>query len=459
MKRIYAAMAMAITVSAAASAAVSTTKSGLQTAVNAVADEIGYTVVENNDGRLKSPVTAEQTAGFYVWQYYSFAQGESGLRTSGIEIKVNGTDVEIYGLFDLAVIKGTFDPSAGKIRIPEQQTIYNGRASETSTPEPIWMYPVRFETDSEGKITSQTNMPYLEWTYVPAGVELQNGTKICVGGWIGENNDEITFSIPSSKGTNSGFQWTYSNRIRPTQELYGIESFKYNESEWTDCGTASLTDGWFRALDGVGKPAYDVVCKKHVSKPGHILLVDPYGKNSPYANDNADSNTVGYIYLDVNNADCVLVRPFVNSGFGLGDVYGTPDANCSVGCTNWEAGYLYFDGYTIDEVIEEFETYGDPISTMTENGLVTIPNARIQCTEYGYLTPGQWLAEGGIPITMESQISLPAAALAGVEGVINDTENAAKRYFNLQGLEIANPAAGELVIVKQGNKTTKTIVK
>ncbi|MDE5644113.1 MAG: hypothetical protein K2I45_00525, partial [Muribaculaceae bacterium] len=46
---------------------------------------------------------------------------------------------------------------------------------------------------------------------------------------------------------------------------------------------------------------------------------------------------------------------------------------------------------------------------------------------------------------------------AGVDGIINDADAAAKRYFNLQGVEIANPEAGQVVIVKEGNKATKAI--
>lgn len=57
---------------------------------------------------------------------------------------------------------------------------------------------------------------------------------------------------------------------------------------------------------------------------------------------------------------------------------------------------------------------------------------------------------------MNSKITLPSA---GVEGVISDSENVAKRYFNLQGVEIANPEAGQVVIVKEGNKASKTIVR
>ena len=49
--------------------------------------------------------------------------------------------------------------------------------------------------------------------------------------------------------------------------------------------------------------------------------------------------------------------------------------------------------------------------------------------------------------------------MAGIEGVINDAENVPARYFNLQGVEIANPEAGQVVIVKKGNEAFKTIAK
>ena len=48
---------------------------------------------------------------------------------------------------------------------------------------------------------------------------------------------------------------------------------------------------------------------------------------------------------------------------------------------------------------------------------------------------------------------------AGVEGIIADTENAAEVYYNLQGVEISNPAAGTIVIVRKGNKAYKQLVK
>ena len=47
----------------------------------------------------------------------------------------------------------------------------------------------------------------------------------------------------------------------------------------------------------------------------------------------------------------------------------------------------------------------------------------------------------------------------GITGIEADSSNAPVKYFNLQGVEISEPAAGTIVIRVQGDKATKTIVK
>ena len=50
------------------------------------------------------------------------------------------------------------------------------------------------------------------------------------------------------------------------------------------------------------------------------------------------------------------------------------------------------------------------------------------------------------------------AVATGITGI--DAENAGSvRYFNLQGVEIANPEEGSVVIKVEGNKATKVLVK
>ncbi|MDE6338617.1 MAG: hypothetical protein K2K97_02370, partial [Muribaculaceae bacterium] len=59
-----------------------------------------------------------------------------------------------------------------------------------------------------------------------------------------------------------------------------------------------------------------------------------------------------------------------------------------------------------------------------------------------------------------SWIQLPESYIvggAGVNEILTDQVDAPARYYNLQGVEVANPAKGELVIVKKGSKSSKVI--
>lgn len=50
--------------------------------------------------------------------------------------------------------------------------------------------------------------------------------------------------------------------------------------------------------------------------------------------------------------------------------------------------------------------------------------------------------------------------VVGIESVISDADaNAPVEYYNLQGMRIAEPAQGQVVIRRQGNNVTKVIVK
>ena len=66
-----------------------------------------------------------------------------------------------------------------------------------------------------------------------------------------------------------------------------------------------------------------------------------------------------------------------------------------------------------------------------------------------------WNNEGAqIPIF----VTFKAEAGAGVSDITVDN-NAPAEYFNLNGVRVANPAAGNLYIKHQGNKTVKVLVK
>lgn len=451
MKKIYASLAVAATVSAQAFAGVNSVKTEIFTRATDNVMTENLAAGENVSSLMKAPAATPNANVAYSYDCVNSVEG-GGPETSALYLEFNGTDVTIYGLFELAPVKGEYNASAGTIRIEPQPIFY------TYQSENIWLYPKHLECDEQGKPISHTYVPYIEFTYMPQGVQLQDGSVICVGGWFANDDDEIEFTVPSFKGAGQGFGWYRKNRLRTIDEAYGFPFFQYDAAEWTDCDDASLEDGWFKALDGVGYPAYNVKCQKNKLNEKEILLVNPYGTNSPYAQVNASSSKQGYVLLNIEDPDCVLVRPYVNASFDMSKLYQVDELANPIFACNKEGYLSYVEGWTNDEIKQDAETFDDPMSTMTADGVVTIPNARVQGDHGAYLFATQWEAEGGIPIEMISTIKLPANAL-GVDGVINDAENVPARYFNLQGVEIANPEAGQVVIVKKGNEAFKTIAK
>lgn len=50
-------------------------------------------------------------------------------------------------------------------------------------------------------------------------------------------------------------------------------------------------------------------------------------------------------------------------------------------------------------------------------------------------------------------------AVSGIKDIVDDNVNAPAEYYNLQGIRIDQPTAGQLVIRRQGGKTTKMIAE
>lgn len=64
--------------------------------------------------------------------------------------------------------------------------------------------------------------------------------------------------------------------------------------------------------------------------------------------------------------------------------------------------------------------------------------------------------------TIVLDFDLDSVAESGIEGIATDAEfdvNAPAEYFNLQGIRVATPEAGQLLIKRQGNKASKVVIR
>ncbi|MDE5989931.1 MAG: hypothetical protein K2H17_11115 [Duncaniella sp.] len=81
---------------------------------------------------------------------------------------------------------------------------------------------------------------------------------------------------------------------------------------------------------------------------------------------------------------------------------------------------------------------------------------------YSDWTSGSWVAASSSKGYFNLVTTIPASAdQSGIDSIVTDTvdENAPVEYYNLQGLRINEPAAGQIVIRRQGSKVSKILVR
>lgn len=227
--------------------------------------------------------------------------------------------------------------------------------------------------------------------------------------------------------------------------------FKYVESEWESAGTASyeeyVVNPILNANYKVGK--VDVALEKNKNEEGLYLLRKPYSVGGWAAvNENPESD--GFIVFNIAYSDCVWLRPLVPAGLWMDQgEEGAPSIE-DFYFYNLEGDYVFNVEADPEEIAEVFAEEGTECSTYDPaTGIVDVKNVMFGITSN---PSASYVWTNYKDLTMT--IGMPAGA---VEGIVNDADTAAKRYFNLQGVEIANPAEGELVIVKQGSKASKVI--
>lgn len=111
-------------------------------------------------------------------------------------------------------------------------------------------------------------------------------------------------------------------------------------------------------------------------------------------------------------------------------------------------------------VLTSVSESGEASETNTVNGTVTVNGKDVVITFPGEV--GAYNKEGDIymGIWKDIKITLDNEDNAGLNNVIADSDvNAPVEYYNLQGMRVANPEAGQLVIKRQGKTVSKIVVR
>lgn len=443
MKKVYAMMALALGASLAAQAAapVKSMMPSKESAEISTLAEIKSAANVNKSKVAPSRISSASDIygpyqARYVWGLSNgdpFGSISPNIEASGVQ---NEVLIKNFPYSDVDIV-GVVDVDGNKLILNQQALFYNDNYGEM-----VYLAFMTYDVDADGNM-------------INARLESQVAGEIGADGTITfPPNVMISYKLLSYE-VNSGYFFGIEN-----VSFVPIKAFEFNSSEWSDAGTAMFRDGWLTAAYGEDGPfefpAQEVKLMKHNTIAGDYLLVDPYGAGE-YAEIVAVGfegyNTPGYIRFNIADPDCVYVYPLVPSGAWMGEANGpgTPDAEFYM--FNMEGLMIVTQGYSTSEVIDELEMNFADVS-FYDGETAVIYNPYFGLTGQ-MLTPYLWSDGAGGSIWSYSEITFDAA---GVEGIVDNT-NAPVKYFNLQGVEIANPAKGQIVIKTQGNKATKYVVR
>ncbi len=216
------------------------------------------------------------------------------------------------------------------------------------------------------------------------------------------------------------------------EDLYG---------PWQNLGWTKFSDVVMLANFDAQTQPYAVEVEESTANPGLYRVKNAYSTRGYWTSSEGNlhhhDDENHYLYINAERPDAVYVMP---SPVGLK----TNDGSMLL-TSNVAINLSY--GYTLDELIQltpgEFGTLRD--------GIITIPDGAIMASETRYNGGAYYPGNPGL----EFHLALPGSA--SVKTVEAHDADQAPRYFNLQGVEIANPERGTPVIELRGNRATKVI--
>lgn len=226
------------------------------------------------------------------------------------------------------------------------------------------------------------------------------------------------------------------------QVAYAWSSYYFLDDDataWEDCGKATLNVGFMKSMYNVEDESLEVTLQRNVKTPSIIRIVGPF-ENSKYNGSNRHNcGLLHYITVNATDPKCIYVQEGpvgVDYGNGLIRLSST-------------AEYYLGAGFDWEEIVEL-----ECGAVLGEDNVLTFPNESLLISMFNY-SNGDWF----MVQNADTSIKLPADFdLLGVSDItIDDNADAPTRVYNLQGIPINNPEAGQVYIVVRGNHSSKVV--
>lgn len=399
-----------------------------------MADEVlGKNAIAKAPARI--PVNADKVTGTYTWNKTNLQSAQLPKDLVIDLVDAEAGKVEITGWLSGSDLKvaGVVDFEKGELSIPNNQYI-----GVDSDGYPCYFYVKDVVTDEEdGK------------SYVNDGVAAVEAT---VGRFNGDS-----FVFPPLD------VWTIGD---PNEEEIGFWVFTYANSfvlpldeeqvgMWNIVGPCTIEDAWIIPSYTMGDgyqaiPAnfpFTAELQQNVYNENLYRVWRPFWSDEYPLIELNQSAYNGQIVFDVTDPDHVIVKSGYYAGFANQN-----GEFCVFGMLGWQIGRYgnEWDPSMMPEVIEFMEERSQPFDTFKDN-ILTV-NYSVFDFDITCASPYSWQNNEYVV----SKITFPAGVSA-VNGL--ETVEAPVKYYNLQGVEVADPAAGQIVICRQGGKAVKKIIK
>lgn len=255
-------------------------------------------------------------------------------------------------------------------------------------------------------------------------------------------------SIKLNKGFNNGLYTLFLMSYDADGNLkngnaYLLSIIDDEPGEWADFCTAYYTDDIIGPIFNVGNSVLNVDVQYNTMIQNLIRVVEPY--TDFYTDSNIHQcNKKHYLYLDASNPNRVVL---LTSPLGF-----AADEDGLILCTS-KAQQEREKG-TSDDDIEAMGYFGkmETTSRAAENFVITFPQDALLAyfkNDSGTMYRGN--SNGNFRLELTSPIP------TSIKEIGSDDVKAPVVYYNLQGMRINEPAKGQVVIRRQGNKSEKIV--
>lgn len=210
-----------------------------------------------------------------------------------------------------------------------------------------------------------------------------------------------------------------------------------DNSDWEDFGEAEIDRNLFVGFyNGAVADTERVKAERSISTPGKFRLVNPYASYTGHLRGAGAATHPGHDHYIIINATDPM-RAYVEME-PLG--YDYNDGEALLGSF---VAYALANNSTPDD-----KYYG----TLTAHEF-TMPAKSLVLGQKYHDNGKLYFAAAPMHVTFEKDSSIDGLTAAG------DATVSAPEYFNLQGQPMANPAPGQMVIVRQAGKVSKQIIR